>query len=797
MSYVGLHQDQAERLLQQNGLPTEELIDRLLRKSIFASGDEMNFWLSLTKDSVHIDPELLFVHREILTPTTMSQLIHIVPEDVIQSAASSDDERALYLRVKAMPRGHAEFILKNKDRFADFFNNGKATLCYFEEAAKASLDISALLTDDNLAAFSAEEKAFWLSWHSVADQGWELKDFLLAKPRTYYLADNGTFKLIELIRDFINEVKMAPENCRSYENLTALFNWLQSSEFGGEELGMMLLRIAAAHRVRNFDERTGIEAVDNLRQNYARIYRGDMTAFELICWKILQRQLPFTADEGMREAMRNKAVDVEHLNPRLLSWVHQSVHNYASTQQVEYLKAFRSFLQTGDQQMLAKYRTLFSRDSQAPNYTDDDRNSLRQIPNLASELDLLTESTSLFYEIRPETLQTAVDRLRNTSLFADMNKNGEVVLAEQLMKDANSLKGASSIQTVEDKQAAVHFCLNVGLLRKQILQRVSEPFEAKTNLLILDAVLDDFSQKIFTKYKDYLSVKGSELSSSEILEAVSVFSEVAQAAYFNGEMPRQAFERAGKFRGYVHPDNITFNHIQAMRMTMPIIKQEIDEYWKRFMSIAQPEMVSMLIRTGMTEKDALERVIFTDLVEFKKSSMIYVLEPMMNLIESGLEKVENDPNIRDILPKPAEIFREKLGEDVLQIGDIPYKTIQQEGKKLNGEVKAFIDQLVQQNPGESLASTNAFLVTLGEYPEAKAEALARVVKGYLNAEKLVRTYTRIERPGKTIELYPITYYGCDMVIILENGRRITDPVKYLESEFSLPKVVLSYQRQSE
>lgn len=628
----------------------------------------------------------------------------------------------------------------------------------------------------------APERLFWAFFKG---QNRGIQQFLLGKPRDFYLASKGVDENA-VMRDYINELRATPENCRTYEALTTLFNDLYNNHPRGDEMAMIYLKIAAAHRFRTIGQRTEVEALEGLKQSFSALYHPQMSAFEKLAWKILQRQLPFTANEETRNNMRNKAVEVEQLDSVRLSWVHQSVHNYASLFEVSYLNAFRDFLKTGDKTELSRIREMFRGDSQAPDYTEEDRQRLLSRQNLPEELDRLIELTSLFYEIRPETLEAAgLARVPNEFF----RTSGFLESLQSLAEDLLILKKETMITSVQEKEAAVRFCLTASNLRKTIFEKLATPefsLESKQYALILDAVLDDLSQAILTRYKDYLYANKDKLTSKDLVEATGMLGGLLLAGYYNGEVAEDAYQDATRLLDFADPTKVvTSGLLHRTLLFFPILKQKhIDSYWQRFNDAAKPEMVKMLVRAGLPEKEAEERVLVTDLVEFRKSSAAFLLDPFIKVVEEGLSQMEREgkgetSNVR-------EVYKEILGGKVL------------EGERSNPEVMSFIKNLSKRRMPDNLAEVDKFLVVLARSPEADVEKLARLfVRGYLDSEKLARKYTKVEKNGRTIEFYPLSFYGVDMVVILENGKRVENPKEFFIKNFQVPPAALHYLREGD
>lgn len=73
---------------------------------------------------------------------------------------------------------------------------------------------------------------------------------------------------------------------------------------------------------------------------------------------------------------------------------------------------------------------------------------------------------------------------------------------------------------------------------------------------------------------------------------------------------------------FAHPVNVTDQLLHVTRLILSVVEKRIDAYWGRFGAVAQPEMVKMLMRVGLSQEAATVRVLMTDLVEFRKSSLL-------------------------------------------------------------------------------------------------------------------------------------------------------------------------------
>lgn len=707
-----------------------------------------------------------FVH-ELVKYGDMEEVDSILTDATI--ADFPEAERPFWVFVRQAPSGVRGFVYDHRDRFAGYVSEGAmqyALVKDFLQEGNSMDELLPLITAESLTTFPEAERPFWLY---VKDANEDIRNFLYAKPREFYVKD-GKFDGAAVTRDFLEEVRAAPENCKTYESLISLFADLRQRHPGGDELGELYLRIAAAHRVRSIDGRTEVERMEQLRESFSSLYHEAMTPFERLSWKILQRQLPFTANEQVRTDMRQKAVDVEQLDEyRRLEWVHQSVHNYASVYEVDYLRGFREFLQTGDRSALDTQKARFTEPiSRAPDYTSEDRQVLLAIPTLGAELDQMIELTSQFYEIRPETFRHAMDSM------PDFGDPALPVQMQKLYEQILVLSKAEVSDPLTSKEAAVSFIRESNGVRKKVLGfvgREEATLQERTSGLLLDAILDDVSQKAFTQYKDYIVGK-ADLSQEDVMEAASMFGEAVIASYLSGEVGEDVVSVGEKLRSFKDPTSVSREAIHSARLLLPVLKRSIDSYWQRFTEAARPEMVQMLMRTGMSEKEATERVMFTDLVEFRKSSTAFLLDPIGVIVDEQLAKIE--PGFEANLPAADEAYKPQSFEVMI------------DAAQSNPEVVAFAARLMgKRMPGETTEASR-FLTDLANSPEAKVAKLVGVkVAEYIDKRTLKPRYTKVERNGKTIEFFPVAYYGVDMAVVLENGKRVENPYEFFKKNFEV------------
>lgn len=661
-----------------------------------------------------------------------------------------------------------EFILQQKEEFSKYVSDGILQFSFVENYLQSGRGVDfilPLLTDAALATFPEQERPFWAYVRSANP---DIRQFLLAKPRDFYIKEDR-FDEAAAAKDFLQEIRAAPENCRTYESLIQVFNDLRLRHPGGDALGELYLRIAVAHRVRTIGERTEVERMEELRAAFSSLFNMDMTSFERLSWKILERQLPFTANEQARNDMRQKALDVEALDIQRLGWVHQSVHNYASVYEVDYLRSFREFLHTGDRSKLDELKSRFDGISRAPDYIEEDRIALRAIPTLEQELDQMIELASQFYEIRPETLRSVMQTIPGVFLDGELPTQ-----IDSQQRDLVLISKTEKITTIDEKERAVRFIRTANRARETLLRLVAREgatVQEKTFGLLVDAILDDVSQKMFTQYKDYMLGK-VKLTQEDIIEATTMLGETIKASRLNGEVGDDVQGTAKKLEGFADATNISREAIHSTRLLLPVLQRSINTYWQRFTEAARPEMVQMLMRTGMSEREATERVMFTDLVEFRKSSTAFILDPFMDIVTKGLAEIE--PIFEGELPTPESVYGTQSFETMINTA------------QSNPAVVAFTVGLLEKRMPAEIVDASRFLTDIYNSQEAKVARLVGVkIPDYIDRQTLKPRYTIVERNGKTIEFFPVTYYGVDMVVVLEDGKRVENPYEFFKKNFEV------------
>lgn len=694
------------------------------------------------------------------------ELLNVLPEEFIGTLAEKDQT---FVRFgKTLPPRLALFLMQRRENIDEFVQNSLPTQRFLEDLAvepNVLHHLQKFIQNQTLDYLPWPQRIFWSYLKDVSQ---DMFQFLIERKESFssYITEQGVDE-DAVRRDFVREIRARPENCRTYETLTMLFENLQVEHPRGDELGLVYLRIAEAHRIRPIGaERTEVESVERLRETFSALYHTNMTPFEKLSWKILQRHLPFTANERARGEMRQKALDVEQLNGEKLGWVHQSVHNYASLLEVDYLRAFKKFLETGEKRDLGGLRSRFTGSSQAPDYTEGDRQVLLAIPTLLPELDQLIYASSRFYEVRPENLVAAREAGIPRALFADP-KFAEL-FDEVVNKDLPAIDEAGALR---------HFCLNVGRLRENILAlgRQDVTLFDKTRALVLDTMFDDISQKAFTKYKDVFQEKRGTATPQDVFEAAAVLREAITASFQNGEIPEEAY-RSKILAEFVNPEVVTSDLLHRARLMLPFIKHEIDSYWQRFTAAARPEMVEMLIRSGLSAQEAEQRVFYTDLVEFRKSSTAFVVEPLLNLVEKELARIAEGYSGPDLGPEEITARYQELtaGQKI------------EEPKDADETVRAYIQERLKNIPieGKNLTQLGRSLTQFAQSEDAQAERFLRDLQpGYLNKETLKRETLVLNEGENVIKFYPYNLYGIDAVVITVNGAIVQNPLAFVKERY--------------
>lgn len=672
------------------------------------------------------------------------------------------------------------FFIHNKDRFADWVDGSEIKPAFYYEYLRTdSLSkvwvVADLLTEEAMAHFSPEEQAFWTYWKNCPD---DLQNFLIKSPQGTFTKD-GTIDSLKIQREFIADLLAYPENCSTYESMTNMFNYINRFVPPGFERGKIYLQIAEAHKLRTISQRTEVESFGALREAFVQLYHPDMCPFEKLSWQVLSRHLPITTNESMRTAMRNQALVVEDVSQNKLAWVHQSVHNYASVHQVAYLEAFQKYLNIGDSLDLNLAKANYQGEARAPDYTEEDRQQLLGSSQLGQELARLIEDAKGFYEVHPDVLDQAAINLGGALPRELMSR------VVKLGSDLHIASASSEITTNEQKDAVVGFCLGVANVRERLRDQLgtsikradisgAERNRVQRNIFLMDTVLDDMSQKIFTQYKDYLLANQNTLSQADWLQAGVVYGEIMRCSILNGELPAEASNLAQKLGEWRNYAAVTPLIVHARLMEMVIFQEkDMNEFWGKFADAAAPELAQMLGRMNFSADGALERARMTDLVEFKKSSTAYVLEPLGELLREKLQSVEAD-FVPGRMPSPVEVFAQ-TGQNILEYRE-----------RKDPEVNDFLRQLTQERMPQSVQEASLFIGKLDDSSSAAADKLARmVVGGYMDRDNLERKYVKIEKNGHRIELYPLSYYGVDMAVVVVDGKRVGDPANVIETNFSV------------
>ena len=777
--------------------PQVKFIEGILSGEIKMSGERKDRFIVNYDDVKNIEPALALAHFDIFGSYQQIRIILSLPDGYLNSLSTEEGELYRFLRDNLNKDSSFPmiFFLNHKDKFGDYVKQGAIQPQFLYDFFNSPENVGMFtdfLEDKYVNFFPEKEKIFWTFFRG---KNYDIQLFILDRVKNQswlsYVSETGDINEKKVVRDFFHDIRARPEDCRTYETLTDLFIDLQSQHPKGEELGLLYLKIAAAHRLRTIGNvRTGVEAIGRMKDAFAGLYHNGMTPFEKLSWEVLRRQLPFAANVNVQANMRNQALVVEQLNRDKLSWVHQSVHNYASVFEVPYLQSFKTFLETGDKTDLESFRNMFAGEARAPDYTEEDRQVFLELNiNVIPELDKLIEFVGSFYGINAQSLRW----LMGAEVFVgDVGSDDELKkLSKELVeKDLPILQESLSIVSEEGKQRALHFSFNVNKLRRQV-SRVLQDDEGgessfKTDTLVTDTILDDLSKNVFTKYKDFLGQNEDKLTTNDIFESVVVLGNVVTAAYFNGEVSEETFRKARTFLQFAYPESITPQFFQVARLLFPVLRQEIDSYWEKFTAVGAPEMVEMLTRTGLSREEAEQRVFFTDLVDFKKSSMVFVLEPMMNLVEESLAKIA--PNYEVSIPDVKGAYTRATGENFYA----------SKGDYTNSEVTSFIESVFTKEMPNDMAQASQFLGELAQSSEAQAEKITRaVIAGYIDKDKLKTYHQTIIKNGNTIEFFPFSFYGVDMVVILENGHRVENPKEFILKNFSVPKVIVNSLREGD
>lgn len=682
--------------------------------------------------------------------------------------------RFVWEGLKMSPIFPADFLLLNRGEFDRYVVDGRLTPEFVYDWAKSGFfkgDRLQTVLASPISGLGQVDQEFWQTWLNLPA---DIRGFILRQPYGHFMGVDGRVELRRIEQEFLANVRVHPNEVTTYESMAPFFQ--QISHFPQhEERSRIYLQLAEGHKHRTISTRTEVEAIVRLKNCFADLYYPRMSTQERLAWKILQRHLPFTSNERLRGEMRDQALVVENLDGPRLSWVHQSVHNYASVFEVDYLRSLKRFLTSGDSSELQSLATRFGQDSSAPSYSETNRQELITNPQLIPQLDKLIELASDFYEIKPESMEQ-VGEISRQLLSAAIPE--VTTLTSDLMS-----AGSGQIKSPAELRSAIHFCLATPAVRLQIQARLARlnqysddtllgqnarVVSEKSTLMVADAILDDLMQKMLTKYHDYIFDNQDTLSQDDWLQAATVYSSGAKAALINGELAlsapdkvpnipflkdvRQSIEAIDNLR--IAADPVSLQRGLSALALFPHLFQE--PHWQTFRAQATPALVEMLIASGLTEEQAAEQAVFTDLVEMHKASTTYVLEPFYQLLKAHLL-------VGSVPITPSGIYQRVTGES-------------------------------SQLP-KNLSEASTTLNRLASGSEHRAYKLARmVVPGFTttNGEKM-----EIEHNGHKIEFSTDAPFGVDRVKIIYDGQEVEDPERFLKQNFAVLPVQINLLREGD
>lgn len=767
MLFLARNQSEINQYLDLDGFLRADLLEQMFDGKIPTSDEEFRFWLDKLSSSELIPPQTFFRHLDTLSPPQLSKHLPSI-EDIEKSPDISEVDRSWLLQAANLPFGLKQFLLANRERFGDVFQNGQPRPLFIEEACKkvSPWELVQILTDEAISTFSPQERSFWEFWKNQPE---ELMNYLgqmgVDKARQTYLKPDGYFDEKRLQGDFLKDSILTPEQITRWETLKTVFERLAFED--SDIRAMAYLRIAEALSTHTLTQGTEVEALTGLQQAFSQLYHGQMSELEKRAWSLLRKELPFTIDERLREEMRNQALAVEGLNPGSLSWVHQAVHNYVRAQTPDYARALKDWVVNGDEasrtvlQQLADFYTTESKPP-AAFYTNEELRQRLLLPNQLGEIERLVRLTEDFYEVKPEKIGVELETLRRVlpaSLVADLEKaQSELISAKEQR---------------ERSEMYVPFLKRAAGIREAILQLATAPGQdagTKTHLLALDALVSGLFRSALPEYQDRFwepRLKNGTTTGEEMRDALEILKSAVQSGILEGEIAGfaqslGALDRVFELSPAGSVDNRALNIANLM---LTLDRHALNQDWSQFNEIAKQEMVEMLKRMGYPEREAQKRAIMEDLVRFEKISYKFTLEPLLDLLLTAKTGQLNF----DI---PSS-FTAILGDKVI------------EGQNSgNAEADSFLNRLTQNKIPGNLNEASDFLSKLGNSQEMQANQLCNLlVKGYYNPQTGQRKQTTLTLVGNRIELYPFSYYGADGVVMLIDGKRVENPVDKVKELF--------------
>jgi len=795
-AFLLAYKSKVENQFNINGEPKAVLINGLAAAGLPFGYDRLGPFVETCADPGNLSQEIILNNLPAVMKA-IRRLVSLYPGERLNNLLTtierippqslSENQRAA-IEIIRNCRKNTDILLffaNNPDKASQYLEGGKFTAAFLDDFAKTQIEanlrpgplIQLLFSEDKIVSLAKPGKVFWGAFTETDDPGFQR--YLLEQKGNFLqeYEQKGESYLEEIKTAFINEVMIRPELIRSFETLSNVLEAVQTRVSSSSDRAELFLKIAEVLRLVTIDARSEVEDIPALRNALANLYSTEMTPYEKKCWRILQRQLPFSGDESVRREMRDQAEEVERIDRAKLGWTHQVVHNYASIRTLPYLKAFKNWLETGELSEFEAMKELHGGASRAPDYSEDEREELRTIPEMKKELDKLIVLVEQYYTVKPERLSQAITGL--DPIMTPENRAQK----ENLLGLISDLEKATNnrLSEKERETATVSFCLHVNQARSFVLKQAAEEanLSAKTELLILDAVLSENAKQMFSRYSDYLHSL-QEIDASQLSEAALVIREVFKMSILEGENQKLKIDFLTK------PIHNRFD-LRAVLLLLTMTKREIDQNWGRFTQRAQPHMVETLVRMGINPEEAAARAYATDLVDFKKDSPCFYAEPLVGSFFRLAEEVDFPQEQRGVNPS-----LQKLKEEVLSPPELEIASPQ------DPKVREVIEELTRIETPTTTEEAKKFLDQLAQSPEARGAKLCLALIPEFRRSTRESPYEPVEITlGKDrVLIYPFSWYHVDGVFIFVNGKQ-QNPEEYLTKKLRPVKAVLDSLREGD
>lgn len=605
------------------------------------------------------------------------------------------------------------------------------------------------------------EKDFWKFFKNMNDLQ---KDFFISigKKRfdeTYH-ADGQALDIDRFSKDALLQTTLRPDLLRTWGSLSIVFSKIGLIE-SSELRGAAYLRISCALDNNSLMNRTEVEELGQLQEEFYRLYRfkDGIKPYENQALSILRKHLPFSTDESIRAQLKEKALDVGNIDLQNMDWIHQTIHNYVRADNPDYMRSLRDWVQNGDEDSknrLIAISTFYPPESRPKSnfFTNENRETLAKNISTLNELVDLTEK---YFEVNPDKITQII------------SKFGFGVAENDVLGRDIRDKSIELVQDIKNSRIA-EFLINVPTAREQIKQSVwrgNFPDAGSVGLEQLDAIYSTLYEKILPVYTKGIEDKiiAGTLTHKDTVELLRVFSATVRSGIIEGDMPQVDANILRSIDSLTENDVAHPAQIRMLLLQLTLYQNQAQTRWNEFTGIARNEMVEMLTRSGVPEREALAKVTMTDLVNYEKSSYKFLIDPLFKMLKEQEELI-------DKLATQVEF-------------PIPEVNLSVKGPD-NKTVNAFLENFVRNNKiPPDFKSAAKFMENLESLQEFKADQLCGyIIPNYAsdNTNEWGR-YTKISSNGTRIEIYPFSVYGGNGVIVLKDGHIVENPIQVIKDTY--------------